>query len=264
MSDSDQIRRIATQLPNLSAYQLDSIDRIITQLQRREEFWRSMKSNLITADVLQDFGDALRIYHVFSAEALSKDRFEYALERVLQQRRIPAQRAPRGNPGHDITIRNTRVSLKTQADKNIKANIIHISKFMELGKGEWVDQVGQLRGLLDRFYEHMKRYERIFTLRRLKDKTHEFYELVEIPKTLLERAREGELRISLHSRQNPKPGHCTVSDSAGIAFELYFDGGTERKLQVRSLRKDLCEVHATWRFPRQEADSLEREPEAGD
>lgn len=264
MTDADRIRYIVAQLPRLTAYQLDSIERIIYQLQKPKEFWRNQDSDLISADVLQDFGDALRIHHVFSAEALSKDRFEYALERVLQERKISAQRAPRGNPGHDITIRNTRVSLKTQADKNISAAAIHISKFMELGKGEWTDKIEDLRGLLNRFYEHMKRYERIFTLRRLKDATHEHYELVEIAKELLERARTGELRMELKSKQTPKPGYCTVSDSAGIAFQLYFDGGTERKLQVKGLRKNLCIVHATWRFPRQDADKSDREPVSDD
>ena len=261
MTDADRIRHIVAQLPKLTAYQLDSIDRIITQLQRPKEFWRYAASDLITPEVLQDFGDALRIHHVFSAEALSKDRFEYALEKVLQERKISANRAPRGNPGHDITIRNTRVSLKTQADKSIRADAIHISKFMELGKGEWTDKIEDLRGLLARFYEHMTRYERIFTLRRLKDKTHEHYELVEIPKELLELAQTGELRVELKSKQTPKPGYCTVNDATGIAFQLYFDGGTERKLQVKGLRKNLCIVHATWRFPRQEADTAEREAE---
>ena len=136
----------------------------------------------MTPEVLQDFGDALRIHHVFSAEALSKDRFEYALERVLLGRNIAARRAPKGNPGHDLTIRNTRVSLKTQADKGIKIGAIHISKFMELGKGEWTDKVEDLKGLLARFFEHMTRYQRIFTLRRLRDKSDEFYELVEYSK----------------------------------------------------------------------------------
>jgi type II restriction enzyme len=31
-------------------------------------------------------------------------------------------------------------------------------------------------------------------------------------------------------------------------YELYFDGGTERKLQVKNLRRDLCRIHATWQF----------------
>ena len=251
---ADRIRHIVKRLPKLTGYQLDSITRIIDQLQAPKQFWCNEASDLVTAEVLQDFGDALRIHHVFSAEALSKDRFEYALERVLQGRGIAAIRAPRGNPGHDLTIGNTPVSLKTQADKGIKVGAVHISKFMELGKGEWTDKIEDLRGLMTRFFEHMTRYERIFTLRRLKDKTDEHYELVEIPKELLACATTGTLRVVTESRQNPKPGYCTVSDASGVAFQLYFDGGTERKLQVKDLRKNLCIVHATWKFPRQQAD----------
>lgn len=63
----------------------------------------------------------------------------------------------------------------------------------------------------------------------------------------------GKLRIVSNSKQNPKPGYCTIKDAGGrTKFQLYFDGGTERKLQIKDLRKDLCIVHATWRFPRQE------------
>jgi hypothetical protein len=254
MTDADRIRHIVERLPRLTSYQLDSLSRIIDQLHGRANFWRNEHSDFVTPGVLQDFGDALRIHHVFSAEALSKDRFEYALERVLSAQGMAAQRAPKGNPGHDLTIKNTRVSLKTQADKGIKVNAIHISKFMELGKGEWTDRLEHLQGLLERFFSHMTRYERIFTLRRLRDPTDEVYELVEIPKDLLAKSREGVLRVVTTSKQSPKPGYCTVRDCAGIVFELYFDGGTERKLQVKNLRKDLCVVHATWQFPRQQAD----------
>lgn len=122
---------------------------------------------------------------------------------------------------------------------------------MELGKGVWTDKLEDLRGLRDRYLEHLTKYERIFTLRRLRSKQHESYELVEIPKSLLEMASTGELRVVSDSRQNPKPGYCTVKDKRGIAFNLYFDGGTERKLQVKDLRKELCTVHATWKFSRQ-------------
>lgn len=51
------------------------------------------------------------------------------------------------------------------------------------------------------------------------------------------------------SKQRPKPGYCTVVDKEGVVlFRLYFDGGTERKLQIKDLRKDRCIVHATWKF----------------
>ena len=52
-----------------------------------------------------------------------------------------------------------------------------------------------------------------------------------------------------NSRQNPKPGYGYVEDDDGVLkYALYFDGGTERKLQIKGLRKDLCFVHATWTF----------------
>ncbi|HEY8746494.1 MAG TPA: hypothetical protein VIM11_00870 [Tepidisphaeraceae bacterium] len=45
------------------------------------------------------------------------------------------------------------------------------------------------------------------------------------------------------------PAYCDVNDDAGVLlYQLYFDGGSERKLQVKSLLKSLCIVHATWYF----------------
>ena len=71
-------------------------------------------------------------------------------------------------------------------------------------------------------------------------------ELVEIPKSLLLTAQDQPMHYKLQSRQTPTPASCYVSDDQGLAFELYFDGGTERKLQVRSLAKRNCIVHAHW------------------
>ncbi|WP_200818285.1 hypothetical protein, partial [Caballeronia glebae] len=90
----------------------------------------------------------------------------------------------------------------------------------------------------------------IFTLRRLKDDGAMIrYELVEIPKALLLEAANCELKVCTDSTQNPQPGYGYVKDAIGqLKYALYFDGGTERKLQIKHLRKDLCKVHATWAF----------------
>jgi restriction endonuclease SmaI-like protein len=116
---------------------------------------------------------------------------------------------------------------------------------MELGKGAW-----ELPLLRDLFLAHMRSYERIFTLRCLStDSAKVRYELVEIPKALLLEAAHCELTIQEDSRQNPKPGYGYVKDSANqTKFSLYFDGGSERKLQIKGLRKNLCKIHATWTF----------------
>jgi type II restriction enzyme len=100
------------------------------------------------------------------------------------------------------------------------------------------------------YIQHMKSYERIFQFRQLQPGPESYlYELVEIPKSLLLEGKSAQLVIQTHSRQTPKPGYGYVYDTEGkIKFALYFDGGTERKLQIKKIRKELCIVHATWRF----------------
>ena len=209
-------------------------------------FWRAPDSDVVTDAVLASLGDRLLSHHAGSRQALSKDRFEFALESALNISDIPAQLVKsRTNRGQDIDIRGVPVSLKTEAAANIKDDMIHVSKWMELGRGEW-----KLPLLLALFLEHMQSYERIFTLRRLKNDGLKIrYELVEIPKALLLESANCELELCIHSTQNPQPGYGYVKDANGqLKYSLYFDGGTERKLQIKHLRKDLCKVHANWTF----------------
>jgi type II restriction enzyme len=128
----------------------------------------------------------------------------------------------------------------------MKLGFIHISKFMELGKGDW-----DLTELRRRFLAHMEKYDRIFTLRHFPTAEHHKYELIEIPKKMLLEAEDGKFETMEKSKQNPKPGTCTVSDEHGKRkFQLYFDAGTERKLQVKHIDKSFCIVHAEWTITR--------------
>jgi hypothetical protein len=245
------LRNLYDSLIYLTDGQLGWVQTVVEQFHKPASFQRSPDSDLINACVLQDFGDALRIPHCFSREAFTKDKFEYALERVLNLCGIPAMLASRGNPGHDITISGVRFSLKTQANKGISGRYLHVSKFMELGRGRWTDQEADFTGLREQFFRHMNSYDRILSLRRLRG-TRAYswhYELVEIPKSLLLEARHGVLRIMHASRQFPKPAYYDVTDSSGVSkFQLYFDAGGERKLQIKALKKAYCPVHAEWLF----------------
>jgi type II restriction enzyme len=245
-----RLKTLLEALSGLSESQLAWTEGVINQFKLKPELHRNPASDLITDCVLEMLGDALQIHHCFSTEALSKDRFEYAFDRVLNRCGIPSTLADKCNPGHDITIMGVPFSLKTQADRGIKREFLHISKFMELGKGKW-EVEEDLRGLRDRFFQHMTAYERILQLRRLVDQeTVQEYELVEIPKELLLRAADGTLRMNNGSRQTPKPGRCSVHDHGRLLLELYFDGGTERKLQIQHLDKRSCTVHASWTIRR--------------
>ena len=59
-------------------------------------------------------------------------------------------------------------------------------------------------------------------------------------------SKDFDIEIQDSSRQTPKPAKCFVYEGRNLLYELYFDGGTERKLQIRKINKDNCIVHATW------------------
>jgi hypothetical protein len=247
-----RVDRLCTALRELTAPQLDFIEQVVVQFRKAFlKIERNPKSDIVDGKLLRDFGDVLRIHHCFSKEALSKDRFEYALEKTLTLcGRSAALAASKTNRGHDITIEGVLCSLKTQADKGINEDEIYISKFMELGKGHWPSTAKGLGTLRDMFLQHMRAYERIFTLRCL-DKNPKCwrYELVEIPKALLQEAEHGKFEIMRKTKQETRPGYCHIKDEDGnLKFQLYFDAGSERKLQVKHLRKNLCTVHAQWEF----------------
>ena len=245
MVDSD-VQSIAQSLGHLTPSQLGWVQGVIKQFQLPHTFQRNLTSDVINDVVLEALGDTLRIHHAFSRQALSKDRFEFAFERaLLQGGHRAALASSRTNRGHDLTVNDVPVSLKTEAAANIKLDSLHISKFMELGRGEWI-----LAALRDLFLEHMRGYDRIFQFRCLGSGPVNYkYELVEIPMDLFREASNAELQTQEGSRQTPKPGYGYVRDVSGnLKFSLYFDGGTERKLQIKGIRKDLCVVHATWEF----------------
>lgn len=249
MTREQRIKRLIAAIPELSNYRLQLIGKVVDVFQQPKEFQRSEDSNLITAEVLEDFGDILRMHHCFSREPFTKDKFEYALERILIEAQVPAQLAPRGQRGYDIEITGEHFSLKTEAARAIRENTIHISKFMELGGGTWGSDPADLIGLRQQFLNALNGINRILILRALKKTDTGFlYELVEIPKPLLSKAANGRLEMRTASPQNPKPGYCYVEEDGKLLFSLYFDGGGERKLQVKHLQKSLCKVHATWKF----------------
>lgn len=174
-----RVDALIEKIPTLTDGQLFWLDNVIKIFERPYDF-KIVQSDLIDEKTLLNFGDALRIHHSFSLEAFSKDKFEYVLETVLNINGTKAKLSSKGKRGHDIVINNVPVSLKTQADKNISQSKIWISKFMELGGGKWWDDPNDLIGLRQEFLDHMKDYERIFTLRALKRSPNWYYELVEM------------------------------------------------------------------------------------
>jgi type II restriction enzyme len=249
MNRNERIQRLLAAIPDLSDYRLELIDRVVSVFSQSWDVFRAPESDIISDGSLVDFGDVLRLHHSFSREPFSKDKFEFALETVLKASGCVAQLAPRGTRGFDLSIAGQKFSLKTEAAKGIRLSTFHISKFMELGGGRWGDNPADLIGLRQQFLDNLVGINRILVLRALHKGTPDYqYELVEIPKSLLEMAKDGRFEMRMESRQYPKPGYCIVEENGKSLFSLYFDGGGERKLQIKGLMKELCIVHARWRF----------------
>jgi hypothetical protein len=253
MDDKQRIDEAIARLSRLSRAQIGLVNEIIDTFEQPITVERLPASDVASNEFMVAFGDVLKLHHSLSKDYLDKHRFEAAIEKVFVALNRQAARETNNNPGHDITVDGVAWSLKTQGDRGIKRETLHISKFMELGKGQWKTK-GDLPGLRDRFLDHMKSYERIFQLRYFRldrtdlSPTSHYYELVEIPKSVLQQSASGTFAMQHNSPQRPKPGYCTVTDGHGVMFKLYFDGGTERKLQIKHLRKDLCTVHGSWKF----------------
>lgn len=248
--------KIITQLheiiPELNSNQIKLVLDVIQVLCEPYEKNEFNSSWIFTKDFIDVLCDFVRIHHALSDEPFTKDKFEYALDRTAKILGISSTLPGRTNPGHDIKIQEKRISLKTQADNNIKLDYIHISKFMELGKGKW-ETLEDLMHFRDLFLEHMNDYEMIITFRCL-SKANEResglwkYEMIEIPKSLFQKATNGKFEMRNESKQYPKPGYCYVKDNNVDIFQLYFDGGGERKMQVKNILKKECKVICSFSF----------------
>ncbi|OOE84210.1 hypothetical protein BZG73_10095 [Salinivibrio siamensis] len=215
-------------------------------------------NSVLSQKAVAYLGSKIMIHTHLTNSPYSKIHFEYGLEEAINlaadKSGRKAQLATIGNPGHDITINGERYSLKTQAGKSTNFHFIHISKWMELGKNpNWGQDETVLTELRKEFLSHLQGYERILVLRYLPGRKanseySHYYELIEIPKTLLITCQDGWFEMKFDSRQNPKPGYCYVVEGKTKLFSLYFDGGGERKLQIKSIIKERCILHATWEF----------------
>src|SRR5574341_2422689 len=101
-----RISEIVQKIPALTDGQLFWLDRVIRVFEGAHTF-QIVGSDLFDRNTLENFGDALRIHHSFSAEPFSKDKFEYVLEKVLTLSDRKAILAPKENRKHDIEIEGT-------------------------------------------------------------------------------------------------------------------------------------------------------------
>lgn len=168
--------------------------------------------------------------------------------------RVRSELTPPNNSGADIVVHDEKWSLKTQADRKIRSDMVNIHKVMEAGAGS-INSWEERRNLVSAFHAHLGSFNRLIMLRCL-PATEAFvfphYELIEVPVPLLQKAARFPLQGSENSTIEPAGFTVNVMSEDGQTreFQLCFDGGGERKLRVKHLRRELCVSHISWSFPK--------------
>ncbi|MBI4569769.1 MAG: hypothetical protein HY719_15360 [Planctomycetes bacterium] len=145
------------------------------------------------------------------------------------------------SPRADITVGQTRLSLKTETGAITRRTLISITKLCTTETGEWTSEA-----LIRHALSHLSRYEAVLMLRAIweRDDTID-YQLVEIPLDLL-RKMEGLTALPVGRREGRPSLGFDVTEGGGVLFHVHFDGA-DGKCQLRNLRVDRCVRLAEWK-----------------
>src|SRR5262245_45705759 len=108
----DPLTRLLTSLQKLRPDQLERVDAFVRAL-IAPPACTFTGSDFATEVFAHQFTDVLRLHHHGSSEPFTKDKFEYAMVAILKRMGRNAGLAPKGHPGHDVTVDAERWSLKT-------------------------------------------------------------------------------------------------------------------------------------------------------
>ena len=71
----ERARRLISNISQLTEAQVHWLERAVAVFKQPHQYER-FSSDLISDDILNDFGDGLGVHHCFSLEPFSKDKFE--------------------------------------------------------------------------------------------------------------------------------------------------------------------------------------------
>lgn len=251
VQDFDELLRQLNEIaPQLTATRLMLLNRMAFALQAQFDSSSNPDSDFATPLFSEYFASRLLIQHAVVEEKLNKKSFEYIFRDALRYAGKTAEITfSNVHPGADLLVDEARISLKTEASKNIRQEKITISKFME---ARWIrdqDAFGLAQLASDKLREHLASYDRIFMLRAFNlNRNQVRYELVEIPHALLSLASRIQADDIKPSLGRSGGGRITIWQNGREAFTLRLDGSVE-KVTITNLLVDLCTIHGTWCIP---------------
>lgn len=168
--------------------------------------------------------------------------FEALVERACKQVRQPFTRVKPTTPNaprEDIIIGGDRFSLKTQTGFGTKLNFIEISKLLTTEKEPWTAE-----SLINRTLQHINRYDYLLMLRAIWQEPVIYYQLVDIPVSLLKLIETVELNVVERRSGRQSLGGDVYYEGRKL-FHVHFDG-SDGKCQIRRLSVSDCNRLFAW------------------
>ena len=168
--------------------------------------------------------------------------FEALVERTFRAIHKPLTVITSGGvnqPRYNVQIEGQRISLKTETGIGTKRSLINITKLCTAEREPWDAETLKTRAI-----EHLGRYDLILMLRAIWSAGRVYYQLVDIPITLLRLLAECE-PVPVGRRVGRRSLGADVFYEGHLAFHVHFDG-SDGKCQIRGLRVEDCILLLEW------------------
>ncbi len=188
----------------------------------------------------QEFRPTLLIHHYFLKAPLATNSFEAAFIRAARATGHTVAAAPDGTRFWDVEVDGKKISLKSTSASNLTMGKLHISKLCEAA---WIQD---MRGAAQRedatkrlFAEYTGMVDSIIQLRLFKKKA--FYELVEIPSTIL--SQVADVPRSEFAPDGPSIGIPVGTNPPDFTLKL---DRSDAKITLANINKGICRILGNW------------------
>jgi hypothetical protein len=145
----------------------------------------------------------------------------------------------RNQPRHDLSVENTKLSIKTETGLGTHPTRISITKLCTTEREPWEASV-----LARRVLEHLSRLRSHFNAKSYLEGTADSYQLVEIPVDLLKLIGAADI-APVGRRKGRQSLGGDVRQGDKLLFHVHFDG-SDGKCQVRNLEIEQCNILLDW------------------
>lgn len=250
MSDNKNSRSdLHKKIDELSERELDVVGRFVNAVTRPVDIEPLPLTWLATEEWRETFAILLKLHHANSEKPLATTPFEAAFTRACEEAGWHVgQTGSATQRFYDATLSKgrdpeRRLSLKTSSAKNVRPNVIEISKLTEAAWIQDVRKQADRRGsIVDIFRQYREETSAIFMLRCFNNPEYSFfYELVEIPTSIFNEVDKLTIRQAQEGTINLPPGSSSRERDFGIGID-----GSDSKIKLTGIRLEICIVHGRW------------------